>query len=204
MISSYSELQSAIGRWLARSDLATEIPNFIQLGEKAIGRRLRKKVVNEPITLTGAVVALPAAAVEVRMLRLNHGSYQGELRNVTTAGLGDYRTGAASGLPRAFAIVDRNIIFAPAPDAAYTAEIEYYEKLVPLSDAASVNSTLTDSPDVYLYAALVQAEPYLEHDERTALWLGRFEDEILHENIARERAELGATPQPIRLPFVIG
>ena len=37
----YQDLQSAVGRWLDRDDLVSQIPDFITLAEMKINRQLR-------------------------------------------------------------------------------------------------------------------------------------------------------------------
>lgn len=43
MVNDYATLQAAIASWLARADLASQIPTFIQLGEARINRELRTR-----------------------------------------------------------------------------------------------------------------------------------------------------------------
>jgi len=53
-------------------------------------------------------------------------------------------------------------------------EIDYYAKVVALSDAAPTNTMLTNNPDIYLYGALLEAEPFLMNDARAQLWSQAF------------------------------
>jgi len=39
-----------------------------------------------------------------------------------------------------------------------------------LSDANTTEAMLTNNPDVYLYGALLEAEPFLMNDQRVQLW----------------------------------
>jgi hypothetical protein len=66
------------------------------------------------------------------------------------------------------------ILIGPVPAGVYTIEIDYYAKVVALSDAAPTNTMLTNNPDVYLYGALMEAEPFLMNDGRVALWQAGF------------------------------
>ena len=61
-ITTYSELQSAIARWLARDDISGNIPDFITLFETAANRRLRVQQQEAVTTLTpsSGSVALPS------------------------------------------------------------------------------------------------------------------------------------------------
>ena len=37
---------------------------------------------------------------------------------------------------------------------------------------------LTDNPDIYLYGALLEAEPFLMNDERVQLWATAFQESV--------------------------
>ena len=63
---------------------------------------------------------------------------------------------------------------APIPDQYYTISV-YGSINVTLSDTKPTNWLLTKHPDIYLYGALAEAEPYLKNDERIEVWNGRFE-----------------------------
>jgi hypothetical protein len=80
----------------------------------------------------------------------------------------------------------------------------YFRPLSSLSDAVPTNATLSNSPDIYLFGTLKEAELYLEHDERNPVWAQKYRQAVSDENIARERAELGAAPASVKLPTVFG
>ena len=62
----------------------------------------------------------------------------------------------------------------PVPSSLYTMEIDYYAKVAALSDSATTNDMLTNNPDLYLYGALLEAEPFLMNDARVGLWANAF------------------------------
>jgi hypothetical protein len=107
-------------------------------------------------------------------------------------------------VPRYGAVVDGTLLLVPSPAESYPAEIIYFEALIPLGADVATNSTLDAAPDLYLFGALVEAEPYLEHDERIATWKTKFESALADLNDAREREEYNASLRPIRLPVVFG
>lgn len=64
----------------------------------------------------------------------------------------------------------QNILVAPTPDAAYPAEIVYYEQ-PPLLDATNqVNWITAYQPNLLLYATLLEATPFLKKDDRIQTW----------------------------------
>jgi hypothetical protein len=56
------------------------------------------------------------------------------------------------------------------PAETYTGEIIYYGSVTALSGSTSSNAILSKAPDLYLYAALMAAAPFLGADERIQTW----------------------------------
>ena len=201
-ISNYTELKAAVANWLDRDDLNDRIPEFIRLAELDIARNLRKQVLSADLTLDGRIVTLPADVAELRVVTYFDEDRVAPLTNTSLANLLALGQ-AGSGLPTHYAISGGKLYLNITPDTDYAVVIVYDEALVPLSDTATTNATLTAAPDLYLFAALKEAELYLEHDERNIVWASKYQKAINDENIARERAELAA-PAVMGLPTVFG
>jgi hypothetical protein len=84
--------------------------------------------------------------------------------------------------------------FIPTPDTTYDGELTYYAKIPSLSDSNTSNWLLAYAPDLYLYGALVEAEPYLKNDERIAVWGELYLRVIADIEVADERASVASTP----------
>ena len=71
---SYTDLKSTVADYLARSDLTTQIPDFITLAENRLRRDLRLrqmlKVVTTAMTAGDGTVALPSDFLAMRDLHL--------------------------------------------------------------------------------------------------------------------------------------
>ena len=99
----------------------------------------------------------------------------------------------ATGKPRAYTLIGDEIQLAPVPDSDYTLEMAFYEKFTPLGDgtAGTVTSNwlTTNAPDVLLYGALLEAEPFIKNDERIGLWLNAYNGSIkkIQDADARDR-----------------
>lgn len=79
-------------------------------------------------------------------------------------------TGSQTAQPKAFTIEGDLIVFGPTPDSTYNVRLLYWRR--PVAISSSVPRLFTDNPDLYLYAALCQAAPYLEDDSRVLTWAG--------------------------------
>ena len=66
----------------------------------------------------------------------------------------------------------------PAPSSAYDYSIMFYKKIDALSASNTTEPMLTDNPDVYLYGALLEAEPFLMNDQRVQLWANALREAI--------------------------
>jgi hypothetical protein len=71
------------------------------------------------------------------------------------------------GMPEYYADYDYEHYFiVPTPDLQYEVEIQYYELPVPLSDDNQTNWTTQYAPQLLLYGALMEAQPFLKTSER--------------------------------------
>lgn len=206
-LTNYTELKASVADWLNRGDLTSQVKDFISLAEAEIRRRLRRSRVRATVTFTAETFSLPATLGELTSVRLVTGSTSQDLpiEICTPEILAEHKSVlAATGRPRFAAVVGAQLLLAPVPNAPYSAEIMYFEKLVSLSDAFPTNTTLTESPDLYLFGALMQAEGFLVHDERITTWENKFEKALAQLQIVRDNEEYGASLRPMRLPVRIG
>lgn len=168
-LSTYAELKSAVADWLERSDLAARIPDFIRLAEAQINRALREREMTRRATavITDPSSAAPPDLLEVRTLTLSLGADTWRLTPMPPEALCD-EPANQTGRPRFWSLVGDEFRYHPAPGHAYTATLTYFVRLPPLSDAAPSNWLLNEHPDIYLFAALKEAAPFLRDAQLTA------------------------------------
>ena len=198
-ITTYSELQAAVGNWLNHSLFAARVPEFIALFEATASRRLRTRQMESTATLTPASgsVALPADYLAWRRLTWT-GARRVELQYVHPSYLQAAYPSAPTDVPRVFTIEGSTLKIRPVDNTAL--EFDYFQK-IPALATADPNWLLSAHPDLYLFGALVEAEMFGVNDERAPLWKAR-RDEIFDEIEkldARTRAPsavrvLGVTP----------
>ncbi|MBP2311886.1 phage adaptor protein [Azospirillum soli] len=201
-ITDYAGLQAAAADWLNRSDLTAQIPTFIALAEKRLNRDLRTRQMETQATLTTiagtATVALPADYLDARGVVLQTTPHA-VLGFKTPADLSATYGGAATGRPANFAIIGGTIKFGPTPDAAYTVEMTYLAKVPALSDTATTNWALDECPDLYLYATLLEASPFLREDERITVWGQLYDAALGRVQTADQRARWPSGPLAIQV-----
>ena len=192
-ISNYTELQAAIENWLDRSDLSARVPEFIALAEAQMNRDLRIRIMEGRYTASTVkaqrIYALPTDYRQMRSLRINLDPIVA-LVYLTPQNMNQVWAGSSTGTPRAYTIVGNDIRLGPAPDSVMEMEINYYRAVAALSGTNTTTIMLTQNPDIYLYGALMAAEPFLMNDERLVLWGGLFDKAIraLQDQDAKDRA----------------
>ena len=177
-ISTYAELKTSIANWLDREDLTDIIPDFIALAETRHKRDFKIRRMETRVTANTInnieYYTLPDDYVAMRNIKLN-GDTKIPLEYLTPEIMDRLQAGSQTGCPKAYSIKGNDIQIRPIPDGVYEIEIAYYKTFTALSDSNTTNDMLTHHPDVYLYGALVEAEPYLMNDKRIDVWAGYYD-----------------------------
>lgn len=193
-ISTYTELKTAVAAFLARSDLDSQIPNFIQLAESRMSRELetrdQEKRATATLTSGDEYIALPIDLREVRSITLATDP-KTVLTYYSPTSLDSTYSSGGSGKPLGFSIVGGEMKLRPIPDSSYTAEIIYVGGLSALSDSNLTNVVLTRHPDAYLYGALAEAYAYLLDETRASQYMQRFSMAIDEIKVDEQRAHYG-------------
>ena len=184
-LGTFTELKDAIADWLDRSDLTDRIPDFITLAEARLNRDLRIRPMEVRSTMTTTAdqryFNLPGGYLQMRNIQLNTNPIT-PLEYITPEMLDRLYGSDTTGKPKAYTLIGDEIQLAPIPDSTYTLEMAFYEKFTALGDGTSGTVTsnwlTTNAPDVLLYGALLEAEPFIKNDERIALWLNAFNSAI--------------------------
>lgn len=177
----YSSFVTVVENYLARTDLSSQIPDFIQLAQTRMSRDLRTekmlKVATTTTTSNDGTVSVPADMLEVReihiqgnpIIRLEYQSPDLFFKNGQTT---------TSGLPFYFTMLGPEFQFAPVPDSTQTVQILYYAQPTFISTTTASNLFLAYYPDALLYATLAEAEPYLLNDARIQTWSALYDRAI--------------------------
>ena len=172
-ISTYSELQTAVANWLDRDDLTDRIPEFIALADARINRVLRLRSMEAKYTANTVAaqrnLALPTGYIQMRNFQVNTSPLT-TLSYVTPEIYDRLWGGSTSGTPKFYTILANEVSFGPIPGSVMEVEMLFYKKFDNLTTLSPTNILLTDSPDLYLYGAMLEAEPFIMNDERVPLW----------------------------------
>jgi hypothetical protein len=201
-LTTYSELQTTIASYLARSDLTAMIPDFIKLAETRLRRELRirqmLKVVTTTTTAGDATVELPSDFLQMRDLHINTNPIQ-TIEYLSPSNFYRNTYSAISGLPRQYTVLAQEFQFAPLPDSAYTLQMMYYAAPPYLSSTNTSNVFLTNCLDLLLYGALGEAEPYLMNDARLAIWAQLYDRGLSALTVSDDQGEYAGSPISISI-----
>jgi hypothetical protein len=171
----YDDLKTAVADWLERSDLTGRASDFITLAEARLNRELRLAVMESEVTLTAATgartLALPEDCREALGLWREDGVVRAPMR-YRPAGL--LASIELAGRPDYWTLHGGQIAF-ERPCAAETGFILRQLGRLALSAASPTNAVLAEHPDLYLFAALAEACPYLRDGEMAGHFNARFE-----------------------------
>lgn len=177
----FTDLSAAIADWLNRTDLTSVIPDFISLAEDRLGEDLQLsewETTTTDTTVSGtSTIARPAGSLGIRSIKLNTDPIT-SLDYLSPEQMDLRYVGSENGQPKAFTIAGNLIRLAPTPDAAYTVEYTYYAKPTALSVSNETNWYTDNAPNLLLYASLLEAEPYLEADQRIPIWLTAYKQQL--------------------------
>lgn len=193
----YTELKSVVADYLARTDLTTQIPDFITLAETRLKRDLRirqmLKVATATMTAADSTTGLPSDFLAIRDIHLVT-TPVAALEYLSPSAFFNNANTTTSGKPTKYTVLAAEFQFAPIPDSAYTVQILYYATPTVLSSSVSSNVFLANCPDLLLYAALGEAEPYLINDARIQTWAALYDRGMNALSASDESSEYAGSP----------
>lgn len=180
-IATYSDLQTAVANWLHRSDLTALIPDFIMIAEARLSGDLQARTMETRTTLTttagNAYVTVPSDLLEMHRLIIKTDPVQVLSYRSPDELQTDYPY-STTGKPAVFAILGSEMQLAPIPDAVYTLELAYKQRIPALSSTNTTNWLLTQWPNAYLFGALCAAQPYIANDDRLVTFKALYQEAV--------------------------
>jgi hypothetical protein len=181
VLDTYAQLQKVIEDYLEQEVVTGYIPTFIRLAEARISREISVQGMYKSVdgSLDTGEVTLPVDFVEAISWRVTSQTpFVAEYMPPVLF----FSTKSSGSRPNIYTIVGNKSIWKPDPtgvDAGtYTYTLEYLARIPSLSDNNTTNWLLTLAPDVYLYASLIEAMPFVIDDERLQTWVKMYERAI--------------------------
>lgn len=176
IIGSYSSLLEQVDFYLDNPKLTPYLNGFVQNWEerfyrdpKNFGRWMETSADS---TIASDVVAVPDGYLGLKYAYVV-GSPSARLDRVSVNQLfGTYPRGGNTGVPVWLAREGDNFVFGPEPDDTYDIHLIYWAKPDTLRSASTTNDhwLIVNAPDLPLYGALLEAQPFILSDARVPLW----------------------------------
>jgi len=192
-LNTFTALKTSIADFLNRDDLTAVIPDFITLAEAQINRDVRHWKMEARASgqqdASDEYIQIPSDWLETIRLHIT-ASGTSAVTLISRDSMADKRSSAedVAGTPIYYTHADSQFQLYPTPSAETDFELLYYQKTTALSSSNADNWLLLDSPDVYLYGALLHSAPYLAEDERVAMWAQMYSAAVARLNEASELA----------------
>lgn len=192
----YSELQTSVASWLQRSDLAAQIPQFIEFATARFNAALRVPQMEQiaQTTITGEWTELPTDFLALRYIETADGK---RMQHVTPEGYALEVKRNANPSPPVYMIGDMSFRVYPG-QSNLAVEILYYRRIPALVNANDTNWLLTEQPSAYLAASLAEAFDYVRDAESAARWDARTREHIERIQRSGKRILEGASTMKIR------
>lgn len=172
-LATYSDLKDAIATWLARSGdtkITGNAADYVTMAQAYLNRtlRVREMETTTTFTTTDGSTNLPDDFLAWRRV-----TYQGDtyvsLEYLNPDVFYRVHNTAVEGVPTHFTIEGSDIIVRPYDDDT-NHSLLYYAKLAAFDDDDDADWLLTAYPDLYLSAAMVEANSMLMNADHAALW----------------------------------
>lgn len=165
----YPSLQTAVTNWLHRSDLSTFVPDFIALAEVQLSVDLDTQWQWTQVALStvanNSSLTLPTDLFELKRLTVVSSANSTLVYMPPEAFDATYNGNDAS-QPESFTMLGMTAELGPMPDAVYTVNCLYKQRIPSLSAGTTTNWLITNFPNLYLWGSILSAQVYLQNDER--------------------------------------
>lgn len=179
MAQTYTTFQAMVADHLHRSDLTTQIPDFIEAGRIRMSQVLRVPDMGATgtVTITSGAGTLPTGTVQVLSVKDTYELRQVPLEEIPIYDSGVYAIRGLTLLVPGGSSVTVSYLAAPA---------------TLLGAAGSATRTVLDAfPQIWLQAALIEAYRWLDDERNEAKAAARFAEEVAQANSSATKLRLG-------------
>ncbi len=179
-----TELKASIASWINKTNLTTEIIDFITLLEARVVRDLKTSELEVTTTLVVDAASETLPTDYAGMIRAHLGGTYPTLDYLPSDRFHSVYASTTSGRPVCYTIEANTILFGPSPDDTYTMTYTYIAKPDIATD--STNRLLDIYPDIYLFGALVEAANFINDVELQTKYEGKYLQAIAQANSSNQ------------------
>lgn len=190
----YGELQTIIRRYLKRVDLDDVIPQWVEFAQRRIDMDLRlpEQEFRAIAIADRQFLPLPLDWIEMRNIQVKYdGNFAlSYLTPEQLDNMGRRLKGDSPTPIQFYTIMDNQLELVPAPGEDSEIEIEmfYYAREPALVNDVDFSRVLNLYPNLYIYAVMIEAMPFLEHAAGQQTWQQMYAE---YADLLNRRAQAG-------------
>lgn len=161
----WTALKTNLADWLDRTDLTSQIEEFISYAEGHFNRVLRVPEMEESSSSTSSAstITLPADFLQMRSVYIDRSPIN-FLKQVGMAELREMFPTTDTDVPTHYALQSGNeMVVRPLSSGSYTYITNYYQKIPALGSGQAANWLLTSHPELYILQSQVFAHHFLSN-----------------------------------------
>lgn len=195
-LTTYTELTASVADWLDRTDLTSQIVDFITLAEKKVYRVLRVRDMETAlnVTMASGVAALPADFLELKFAYIDGSPAKSLTRKTIHDIYEKYPNRSSQAKPDYIANNVDNFEFAPFPDSDYVVKGTYWARPDALSGSNETNFLITNYPDLILYGSLIEAVGLTGDIQRLTEWAAKYDSVLSDIKMEEKQQRIGGSP----------
>lgn len=202
----YGTLKTVLQSYLHRDDDTTVnmIATFVKMAQARMSRDLEipELQATDSLTVTASdtVVSLPSDCLELCSVRIPYKSgYRLVQQNslFQNSQMLEAYNGSTS-TPYYYARYGKKLELTPTPESDTTLEVVYRKLIANFTSDTDTDDILTNYPNIYIYASMIEASPFIMDDTRTDTWGSLYKEEVIKINEIGYRSEWSGAPMQIK------
>lgn len=194
----YGDLKTLIRNYLHRTDLDTFLPTFVEMAQARINRDVDvpefETLATVEMVSGDRFISLPSDCKRLINVQISVASGRKILTPLSSAQMDAMYADIPQGEPSNYAIYGNQIEVQPTPGDAYTMEIIYQYRPALFSNDSDTNALMDRCPNIYVYAAMLEAEPFRHGEERSEMWKQYYDAEVATLNEEAEDLKFSGGP----------
>lgn len=176
-ISTYTDLQTQLSKWLKGSDLSEQTDTLIGLVESNLNRQLRVPQMETVLSIfsTTGELALPDDFLQLKQIRVGT---RPPLRYLNQNDFQLYLAGSTSNPSDYYTIIGSTVYVEPFETSNIDYVTTYWAKIPTLTVDNPTNWLMTANSDIYFFGALGFAEAFGWNDERIPLFRAAYDEAV--------------------------
>ncbi|MCK5132060.1 MAG: hypothetical protein KAR40_07920 [Candidatus Sabulitectum sp.] len=203
-ITNYGTLKDELAKYVHRTDLTSDWPMFIQLGQSRINSDLDDYAMETRASYTipagQRYTTLPADMRKLMNVQVAVGGGRKAILPLSQEQMDTIWSFVDTGTPENYSLTGDQMEVQPTPGEDTEMEIFYQYRLTSFVDDTDTNDILDKFPNIYVYSALIEWAIWAQADERVPVFQKAYAAEVGRINEeAEERRQSGGSLQIYQL-----